>query len=403
LKPTVCSDRSYPLLPAVPIPESEFLPKTRQLGSSSEIITDKIDNALIALAVPTIWNKGLILHCHGHRPIGLPLQNDLELDDPFWSVLLEEGWMVGMTSYRREGAVVRDAITDVNSLHDYVKEKFGNPDVTLLEGRSMGGCIVTHLCELYPERYLGAVAIGAALLVNMDGVHEEPIHLRQYPQRPLLYLTNVSETGIIASYIEKAQEKLYKGDHDVVVPALWEINREGHDCVTTDERLSAMRTLICWVREQMLIDEVYIDATKEIPIHPSSVRFEESEYQGKIRRKISAIGYVTRFTLYGLFVINFNESDLNHLGITQGKKFELKFMKQSGHNIVVKFSTFPFVDVPKGDWVASIEVKDGHVKIGRNTYDFANPVKELGIEVGDEVFISLFQPMVKKLSRNLDL
>ena len=69
--------------------------------------------------------------------------SDLDPEEESLSKLLENGWMISMTSYRREGVIVKDACLDVNNLRDYIIKKFGKPEITILEGRSMGGCIVT--------------------------------------------------------------------------------------------------------------------------------------------------------------------------------------------------------------------------------------------------------------------
>lgn len=67
--------------------------------------------------------------------------------------MLKDGWLVAMTSYRRNGRVVRDAMEDVNQLRQYIVDNWGAPTLCLLEGRSMGGCIATCLAENYPHLY----------------------------------------------------------------------------------------------------------------------------------------------------------------------------------------------------------------------------------------------------------
>lgn len=34
------------------------------LGEKVELIKDEIDGAKIAIAVPKVWNKGLLIYCH---------------------------------------------------------------------------------------------------------------------------------------------------------------------------------------------------------------------------------------------------------------------------------------------------------------------------------------------------
>ncbi len=76
----------------------------------------------------------------------------MDLEDQCYRRLLEAGWIVAMTSYRKEGLVIREAIDDLISLREYIAEKYGSLKTVLLEGESMGGAIVTHINELNPQR-----------------------------------------------------------------------------------------------------------------------------------------------------------------------------------------------------------------------------------------------------------
>lgn len=46
-----------------------------------------------------------------------------------------------MTSYRRSGLIVADAIKDLNNLRNHVCNEFGYPYWVFLDGRSMGGAV----------------------------------------------------------------------------------------------------------------------------------------------------------------------------------------------------------------------------------------------------------------------
>ncbi len=77
----------------------------------------------------------------------------------------------------------------------------GIPDRVILEGRSMGGCIATHLAEQENagKLYDGVLAIGAALLAeDLDPAVVASLPWTHQPNIPVLYLTNESET--YASY-----------------------------------------------------------------------------------------------------------------------------------------------------------------------------------------------------------
>jgi len=183
---------------------------------------DEIEGAKIAVALPQSWNGGLLIHCHGHRAVGIGLRADLSSDQmpESYRELLSEGWIVSMTSYRREGIVLKDAIQDVNNLRKYVEDRFGKISCCILEGRSMGGAIATYLSELHGEWYDGAVCIGAALRVDQKNEPLPHLNLKFTPKFPILYLTNMSELGEPSQYIEKSKEKVLEED-DIVVPALW--------------------------------------------------------------------------------------------------------------------------------------------------------------------------------------
>ena len=73
-----------------------------------------------------------------------------------------------MTSYRREGVVVGDAMEDVVNLRQHIESAYGHIELALLEGRSMGGGIATLLCEQRPDLFQGAYCCGAAMQMEHD-------------------------------------------------------------------------------------------------------------------------------------------------------------------------------------------------------------------------------------------
>jgi pimeloyl-ACP methyl ester carboxylesterase len=97
-----------------------------------------------------------------------------------------------MSSYRREGQIVRDALEDVHHLRIKAIEVLGGsqPELVIVEGGSMGGFIATLLAENFPHLYSGCVAIGAALLLKEN--IPNPPKLSYNPQIPIIFLTNTS-------------------------------------------------------------------------------------------------------------------------------------------------------------------------------------------------------------------
>jgi hypothetical protein len=79
------------------------------------------DAAVTVLAPPAgQWNRLVLLFLHGHRPEGTARKAELDeliLEDEHFAQLLLSGWVLGMTSYRREGRIIRDGMRDVRCLH----------------------------------------------------------------------------------------------------------------------------------------------------------------------------------------------------------------------------------------------------------------------------------------------
>lgn len=99
--------------------------------------------AKIAVAVPRAWNHKCVLLAHGYRnEIQSELINDLAITEQCLAEMLRDNWMVAMSSYRRNGRVVRDAMSDMVELREYIVQNHGHLNLCLLEGRSMGGAVV---------------------------------------------------------------------------------------------------------------------------------------------------------------------------------------------------------------------------------------------------------------------
>lgn len=84
-----------------------------------------IEGANFVVAEPREKGHCLLIHCHGFRPEGTP--PFAEMDDLFWLRLVQQGWTVAVTSYRRSGLIVGDAIRDVFNLHNWVCKEVGIP------------------------------------------------------------------------------------------------------------------------------------------------------------------------------------------------------------------------------------------------------------------------------------
>lgn len=338
------------------------------------LATGEIAGAKFTVAVPESWNHRVLILAHGFRATDRPLTADLFPNHLAYKTLLNEGWLIAKTSYRRNGLIVVDAMADIDALRGHITENYGVPERVLLEGESMGGLIVTLLAERPGERpplYAGAVAIGAALQVRDPASPETMPNFR--PQVPLLFLTNQSELDEPQAYV----------DSPVVDPTtprsvLWRVSRDGHVNVNQRERLAALRALNTWLDRGPSTLPVpgpatpHFDATipperlpSEVVRHPDNLGFDARVVE------VSAV--------YGNVFLNAQPGDFEAAGIGKMTRFLLTARDQTFRVLYGR----DFGSVKRGDWVVFANA-DGFTWLARNFADAA-AVAKLG--AGDVVSI----------------
>ncbi|MEE8525414.1 MAG: SAM hydroxide adenosyltransferase [Thermoanaerobaculia bacterium] len=343
----------------LPTPASLAQEAARSLAGLT-LETGEIDGALFQLAVPSSWNGKLLLHAHGYRLAEEPLRAELDLGDEAYRHFLSAGWMLAITSYRRNGVIVGDGIRDLENLWDHVAATHARPRTTILEGFSMGGLIVTLIAEDLiaeeePERFSGAVAAGAALTNP-----RLPSELTYAPRIPLLFLTNRSEIFGPRDYLAKAAASN-------PVPVLWEVGRDGHVNVNHVERRTAIEAVARWIESGRV--ERNFDPTHEIT-QESTATVGEGRAAGFVRR-------ITRS--YGNVFSSFGPADLEALGIHKGDTF----------HVVTTAGTFTFTygttfsDVPRGKPIA-FPTADGEVLFAVN---YGNAAAALKVDEGDPLTV----------------
>jgi hypothetical protein len=107
------------------------------------------------------WNGCILIYCHGYRPLGADREAEIDYEGSHYANLLREGWIVSSTSYRRHGVIIKDAMTDVLSLRNFIVNmcKERRDVFVLLDGRSMGGAIATRLAEREPSLFNAVLAV----------------------------------------------------------------------------------------------------------------------------------------------------------------------------------------------------------------------------------------------------
>lgn len=347
------------------------------LRAAVTIEEGEINGAKYAIATPDrAWNGGLLLLAHGYRPESAPIVADLFPEQAAYKAMLDAGWIVASTSYRRNGIILGDAIADLDALRDQVEAKRGRLRRVILEGESMGGMIAVLIAERPPGRYDGVIAIGSALDLREPGC-VSGLSLR--PLIPVLFMSNQSELEPPRQYLAK----LAAGDDVIVRPALVRIARDGHVNVNQRERIEAFRALNAWLDRgrAALPGEAARggehDLTQAPEPGPSQVVFD-ADRRGFTARvtEISAI--------YGNLWVNVQATDLAAIGLTPGAWFELTV---NGQTFRVRYGR-DFSSVERGQWVLFGNA-DGFSWLARNYAHAADTAKA---KLGDEIRVRRYAP-----------
>lgn len=346
----------------------------------------EIAGAKFTLARTRIWNQRVLLLAHGYRAEDRPLVADLAPNHLAYRTLLDEGWIIAKTSYRRNGIIVADAIADLDALRDHIAQKFGTPDRVLVEGESMGGLIATLIAErdLDPDthgrpKYAGAVAIGAALTLQENGA---AIGTSLQPRIPLLFLTNQSELAGPAAYVAAQQ---VPRDNPNLHPALFRVARDGHVNVNQRERLAALRALNLWLdRDRDALptaanrpasasaksDPAFFDAT--VPPEPAPSRVAWHADRRGFETRVVEVSAV-----FGNVFLDAPPADFAALGVAPLHYLQLMVR---GETYRVRYGT-DFNSVKRGEWVIFPNA-DGFVWLARNNADAAATAK---LTTGDTI------------------
>jgi pimeloyl-ACP methyl ester carboxylesterase len=337
--------------------------------AAPKIVQGEIEGAKFTIARPTQWNRRLLLLAHGHRLESEPLSADLNPNQTLYKTLLDAGWMVATTSYRRNGLIISDAVADIDALRAHIEKTYGRPERVLLEGESIGGLIATLIAEREPDEprsYDGAVAIGAALGAREDRM---TLSLDFLPQMPLIFLTNQSELEGPKQYV---LSRMPRPKIDLR-PALFIVARSGHVNVNDRERLTALRALDRWIEEGRETlptpaeGTLFFDATSPPEPQPSRVKMQDDGHGFDAQAVEITAGY-------GNVLLDAQPADFAAAGIKGMTWFKVT---ANGRNYRVFYGR-DLNNVKRGEWVAFAN-GDGFIWLARNAGDAA---KTAGLKPG---------------------
>ncbi len=146
-------------------------------GCDSVACTGTLAGAPYEVKLPQRWNGTLLVYSHGYRlpnePIGKPASapgrrtGDKEVE----TALLEQGYALAGSAYRRNGWAVSDGVAAAEDLYQFFADKVGKPQRVYAWGDSLGGLITEVLSEKHPK-WLSAAApmcgVLAGIVPNMN-------------------------------------------------------------------------------------------------------------------------------------------------------------------------------------------------------------------------------------------
>lgn len=353
-----------------------ILPRLPVAAQSYHLEKGTIEGAKYVVAVPEKPNGHVLIYAHGYVPDHFPLIAPLYPEHKAFKALLDEGWTVAATSYRRNGLLVNEGPEDVEKLWRHVAKKYGAPGFTLFYGESMGGMVVTLIAERNPLGLApgtwGAVATDGAVTL----LEKKPITAPGYefilkqlpadkpawthaPLCPMIFLTNQSELDGPTFYVQAAHGS-------PLPPVLWRISRDGHVNVTQEEIGSAWTAVIQAAGNASLLSDR--DATHPAEPVPSVAEFKKGAAVSTIREADP---------VYGNMIVNFQPADFDRLGIKPRSTFTITANGITGQ---VFYGT-SFGDVPIGKWVV-FPTADGWMCLSKN---FENGAEALHAKAGDAI------------------
>jgi pimeloyl-ACP methyl ester carboxylesterase len=366
------------------------------------VVSGKVEGgAMFAAAVPAVWKGKLLIYLHGTRPQGSPLAAELNVHDAEFSQLLAEGWMVTSTSYRRHGLALTEALADTVIARRLVEELFRKPSFVVLEGRSMGGTAAILLAERHPELFSAIVTVGAALLnARLAQKHqgsgawgnedsgEAKESLTNRPLVPAILMVNESEASPAQRYVSQAWKQHEEGDTDVVVPAMWEIKRPGHNWTTPSERLNAVLHVEAWVLHGTFITRRGTPSLAPPNFEPTHLPSPPPEGLFKVEERRRVIGKVMNASSRGL-TISTPRDALRDIGVKLKSRFLLTVGEglDSAMPVRVVLDEYPFLHTPEYSYCAQFEPEHEFLRIFVHTYEFCNVAKLLRAEFGTTVVV----------------
>lgn len=238
---SACSNQSIKVPSETATPQQTVSPDINEKITKLDLgilLEGEISGAKYMVHVPDKWNGNLLIYAHGLKQAHEPIEVTLETSSPEHISMIENGWIIASTSYRRNGWIVNDAIKDIDNLKDHIERKYGKSKISIVQGYSMGGLIAARMAERDNNEYSGFLAIGAVYDISVT----------YKPQRPVIFLSNHDELDFPLNYSDNVKDSGVK-------PAVWKVSRDGHCNVSGKEVEVCIDGLLNWIEKDEIVYE----------------------------------------------------------------------------------------------------------------------------------------------------
>ncbi|MGJ3244034.1 MAG: dienelactone hydrolase family protein [Opitutales bacterium] len=304
----------------------------------TQVIEGQLDGVGYQIAATAAWNRKLLVFARDQTPPGQPKLAVIPIRmEPFKS-LVDDGWMVATSGYRQTGITVRDGLTDIRKLINFIQEKSGRPERTLILGEGMGGAIALLLAENEPDEVDAALIAGHGF--DLKDRHY-PLALQHNLKIPVLFLANQPAMRTAMQYVGRAQDSF-------VPPAIWRVDRSARHDFTGPELLNALSALDASIDTETIA--LLRDGTVDAGTPLSGASFQKGGAFARVLHVDPSTGDIDTA---------FVARDLAKLGISPGDTFEANF---KGNRQVVTWLADTGETLEPGQWGARLTSR-GFVRV----------------------------------------
>lgn len=222
----------------------------------------EIAGASWAALVPARWNGFLLLEAPDRHDSSEPLAEFVPTKAGH-QALLDSGWAIATTNYRRKGVIVGDAIDDLRALRDLLATRLGCPRLVLIDGHGMGGLIAVLMAERHADEFHGFLARHP--LFDLQDPRQPRLQCDHQPRGPLLLLSDRDSLAPVEEYIDAAGKR---ANAESIVPAHWfQPDDEEAEARPAGTDVEAIEALVSWVESREApasrLPEPAVDETSE--------------------------------------------------------------------------------------------------------------------------------------------